>query len=136
MLVQLLLALRLSVQFSFCKKEIIPTELILSVTTNPQGEANADSVTCSFNGAVSVPDQSVQLTVEWWYEDENHENAEMKNTEQITFNSETAVSKTTVYSVSDGSILKNYYWVKFKWTDDSGTHELESDKAFCETGYK
>ena len=56
--------------------------------------------------------------------------------EQVTFNSENSVSKSTVYSAPPGYILLNYYWVKFKWTDESGAHEVESDKAFCSTGYK
>ena len=122
--------------FSSCKEDIIPTELNLIVSSNPQGGTQVSSVSCSFDGSVSVPDQSVQVTVEWWWEDGNHSNAEMKDSEQVTFNSENTVSKSTVYSAGSGYILLNYYWVKFKWTDDNGSHEKESGKAFCTSGYK
>ena len=35
-----------------------------------------------------------------------------------------------------GYILLNYYWVKFKWTDDNDSHELESGKTYCTSSYK
>ena len=110
--------------------------LNLSIITQPEGGAQVSSVSCSFEGAVSAPDQTAQVTVEWWWENGNHEDATLKNSEQVTFSSENTVSKLTVYSADPGYILLNYYWVKFKWADDSGAHEIESDKAYCTSGYK
>jgi len=131
----ILLILSFVFVFSSCKKEIIPTTLNLSVTTQPEGGNEVNSVSCEFEGTVSVPDQSIPVTVEWWWENGDHENATMKDSEQVTFNSENSVSKSTVYSAASGYILLNYYWVKLKWTDDEGSHEIESGKAYCTNNY-
>ena len=131
----LLLILSFVFIFSSCKEEIIPTELTLTVTTQPEGGNSVNTVSCEFEGALSVPEQSIQVTVEGWWEDGNHENAALKDSEQVTFNSENIVSKSTVYSAASGYVLLNYYWVKFKWTDDAEAHEIESGKAYCTNNY-
>ena len=128
--------------FSACKKEEITPDppppdvtLNLSVTNQPDGGNQVNTVSCEYDGSVSVSDESIQVTVEWWWEDGNHENAALKDSEQVTFDSKNTVSKSTVYSAGSGYVLLNYYWVKFKWTDDDGSHEIESGKAYCTNTY-
>jgi len=133
----LLIILSIVLIFSSCKKEeILPTTLSLNVTTQPQGGTQVNTVSCEFNGTVSEADKSISVTVEWWWEDGNHENAALKDSEEVLFSSSSPVSKSTTYSAGPGYVLVNYYWVKLKWTDDNGAHEIESGKAFCTTGYK
>ena len=62
----ILLILSFAYVFSSCKKEILPTELSLSVITYLQRGISENSVSCDFEGSVSVPDQTIQVTVEWW----------------------------------------------------------------------
>jgi len=110
--------------------------LDLTVKTQPEGGKSVNSVNCEFTGAVSTSNKSIQVTVEWWWESLDHSNSKIMNSEQVTFSSTSATSKSTVYKAGTGYILLNYYWVKFKWTDDDGSHEMESGKAYCTNGYK
>jgi hypothetical protein len=116
--------------------ETTPTVLSLNVKTQPEGGRSVNSVSCEFTGSLNVSDKSVQVTVEWWWESLDHENSKLMNSEQVTFSSVNSTSKSTVHSAASGYILLNYYWVKFKWTDDNGSHEIESGKAYCTNSYK
>jgi hypothetical protein len=117
------------------------TVLNLSVTSNPDGGNEVGLVSCTFQGYLeaigggmlgSKETETISVTAEWWWENADHENAELKDSETFTFSTETPTSFTTTYSAGTGYILLNYYWVKLTWTDADGSHTLESGKAFCQ----
>ena len=119
--------------FQGCKKdEVSSSTLLITFTSHPQGGTQVATVSSGFDGIVVGNAKAIEVTAEWWWEDANHQNSMIKKTEQITFSSNNNTSKSTAYSASSGYILLNYYWVKLKWTDDSGVHTLESGKAFCQ----
>ncbi len=107
------------------------TTLNVTITEHPEGGNNINQVSAQFEGKILGKVTPCSVTVEWWWENGNHENPSMKSSEEILFNSANVTSKSTIYKAPVGYILNNYYWVKFKWTDDDGQHELETSKAFC-----
>lgn len=107
------------------------TNLSLTVTEHPDGGKLVNQVSANFEGAITGTVTPVSVTVEWWWEDGNHENSEMQESEEIIFNSSNVTLKSTIYKAPPNYFLLNYYWVKFTWTDDNGQHEVKTSKAFC-----
>ena len=116
-----------------CQKDKTPAEtnLSVSITQQPSGGAQVNTVSVRFSGIISGNVQPVAVTVEWWWEDGYHSNAKLKSSDEHTFNSSSTTTKSTAWSADSGYILLNYYWVKITWTDDSGSHLIESSKAYC-----
>ena len=111
--------------------EPLPTTLNLTITEHPDGGKQVNQVSAKFEGAITGTITPVSVTVEWWWEDVNHNNSKMVESEEIIFNSGNVTIKSTIYKAQVGYILMNYYWVKFTWTDDNGQHETETSKAYC-----
>ena len=108
-----------------------PTVLNITITQHPEGGNDVNKVSVEYEGIVSGTIEPISVTVQWWWEDGNHENPNMMNSEETVFNSNNVTTKTTLYSAPVGYVLLNYYWVKLIWTDDTGSHELSSSKAYC-----
>ena len=119
--------------FSTCHKDQVPakTQLSVSITQNPSGGAQVNSVSAKFQGSINGTVKPVSVTAEWWWEDGYHSNSKIKSSTEYTFDSGSITSKSTVLSAPTGYILLNYYWVKITWTDDDGQHSIESSKAYC-----
>ena len=122
--------------FTTCQKDKTPAETNLSVsfTQQPSGGAQVNTVSVRFAGTISGNVQPVAVTVEWWWEDGYHSNAKLKSSAEYTFNSSSTTTKSnfpTYLWKCFNYILLNYYWVKISWTDDSGSHLIESSKAYC-----
>ena len=111
--------------------EPLPTNLNLTITEHPDGGKRVNQVLAKFEGTITGTVTPVSVTVEWWWEDVNHDNSKMVESEEIIFNSDNVTIKSTIYKAQTGYILMNYYWAKFIWTDDNGQHETETSKAFC-----
>ena len=126
--------LAISILSISCKKDDPTppaTNLSLTVTEHPDGGKQVSQVSANFEGVISGTVSPVSVTVEWWWEDGNHDNSKMVDSEEIIFNSSNVTTKSTIYKAATGYILLNYYWVRFIWTDDNGQHEIKSSKAFC-----
>ncbi|HOY31523.1 MAG TPA: hypothetical protein PKW80_06560 [Bacteroidales bacterium] len=113
-----------------CKKE---EELSLSIKQSPVGGSQVDALSASFEGKIlsRKPQKTFTVTVEWWWENSYHGDQTMQKSEQFAFNSNSYQTKSTVYQAPAGYILMNYYWIKLIWTDDNGSHILESGKGYC-----
>lgn len=136
--VKIILSLCIAVLFVFgaCKKEEdppqpVPTTLNLSITDHPVGGNKISEVSAKFEGTIGGEVTTISVTVEWWWEDGNHANAKMMDSEELIFNSSNVTKKSTIYKAAVGYVFMNYYWVKLSWTDDSGQHNKESSKAYC-----
>jgi len=127
-----LLVIAALVMFAGCGGEEEPEETILEVTitAHPQGGVNIQSVDCTFEGEITSGDGPVQVTIEWWWEDEFGFNDQVVETDYHDFTEQQPVAHTTSFFAPLGFVLLNYYWVELSWTDDNGDHTLESTKAF------
>ena len=105
--------------------------LNLTITEHPDGGKQVNQVSAKFEGAITGTITPVSVTVEWWWEDGNHENSKMVESEEIIFNSGNVTIKSTIYKAPASYFLLNYYWAKFTWTDDNGQHEIKTSKAYC-----
>ena len=118
--------------FTGCGGEEEPEETILEVTItqHPQGGINVQSVSCTFECEITNGSGTVQVTIEWWWEDAAGLNDQVVETDYVDFTQNQPVSHTTTFSAPAGFVLLNYYWVELSWTDDDGPHTVESNKAF------
>lgn len=115
-----------------CKKDPDPTSLEIVITEHPLGGSMQESLSISFDaimkGDVVKP---IEVTVEWWWENAYHSNQKLQRTARMAINMGGVTSRSDVFSAGEGYYFLNYYWVKIKWTDELGAHEIESHKAFC-----
>ncbi len=102
---------------------------MVSISTQFQGKLNFMEGTGIFQPAGNAED--ITATVEWWWENFFGANDQIVKSEQAIFSSESYATKSTSYSAGSGFILLNYYWVEIHWTDDDGSHSIQSSKAFC-----
>lgn len=108
------------------------TELDITITSQPSGGANITIVTCTFEAELVGGTTPITATVEWCWEDGNHQNETIVFSDQWTFSSKSPEEVNTYFSAPSGYVLLNYYWVRITWTDEDGTdNELESNKAYC-----
>lgn len=114
-----------------CKKDE-ETHLSVNFDVGPTSGTGINTLSCSFTGEISGTIKPVTVTVEWWWEDGNHENRQMKSSQEFIFENDLPTYKSTTYSAAPGNILLNYFWVEIKWTDDAGSREEISNVAFCE----
>ena len=110
------------------------TFLDITITEHPEGGANVPSLSCEFEGDLTGGDESITATVEWWWEDSNHENDQVIDSETYTFSSQSTVSHTTTITAASlgGDILLNYWWVRISWENEDGSdEEVESNQVYC-----
>ena len=121
-----------------CSK--IETKLSVSFTKEPSGGFNVNSVSAQFEGKLdaeggfilSSPEpEQVDATVEWWWENAYASGDEIVKSENVTFSNDGYTTKSTSYCAGSGYVLLNYYWVEIHWTDDKGSHSIQSSKAYC-----
>ena len=107
------------------------TTLDLTITSHPEGGVNIQSVSCTVEGELIGGDDPVTVTIDWWWEDAAGLNDEIYSTETYTFSENQPIEHTTTYDVPAGFFLLAYWWAEFTWSDDDGSHSIESNKAFC-----
>ena len=71
------------------------TYLNLTITEHPDGGKRVNQVSANFEGVITGKVTPVSVTVEWWWEDGNHENSKMQESEEIIFNSGNVTIKST-----------------------------------------
>jgi hypothetical protein len=69
--------------------------------------------------------------VEWMWQDLNQTKNQIMRSDVVTFNSTGTHEKTTDYQSSVGTVLANYYYLRISWSDEKGSHSVESAKAYC-----
>lgn len=118
-----------------CQKQDQPqleTQFEVIITQQPVGGLNIPTVSTTYVGTIIGTVEPVDVKVEWFVENATHENAFAINTQIIQFTEGTNITKATACSVLDPYRYSVYYWVRFTWVDDKGSHSIESNKAFCE----
>lgn len=121
-----------SVFLNGCKKEVEKTLLSLNISKHPEGGAWTYDLTAEITGKIIGPLKEIDVVIEWYWEDGNHEHRSMKSTETVVFNSNEEMTVPTEY-VLYGYVFLNYYWIEVSWWDDDGHHLIESVKAYCTT---
>ena len=125
-----------------CSKTEPETTLTISFTQNPSGGNNTTSVSAQYKGNLNFIEgtgllqpagepEPITATVKWWWENFSGGGDQIVKSEMVTFDSETSTTKSATYEANPGYILMNYYWVEIHWTDDDGSHSIQSSKAFC-----
>ena len=86
--------------FTGCGGEEEPEETILEVTItqHPQGGVNVQSVSCTFECEITNGSGTVQVTIEWWWEDAAGLNDQVVETDYVDFTQNQPVSHTTTFS--------------------------------------
>lgn len=107
------------------------TTLDLTIISHPEGGVNIQSVSCVVEGELIGGDDPVTVTIDWWWEDAAGLNDELYSTETYTFSENQPMEHTTTYDAPAGFFLLCYWWAEFTWSDDDGSHSIESNKAFC-----
>lgn len=118
-----------------CEKQDQPqpeTLLRVAITQQPIGGLNITTVSTTYVGTITGTVEPIDVKIEWFVENQTHENVFAINTQTIRFTEGTSMAETTACPVLDPYKSSVYYWVKFTWTDDEGPHSIESNKAFCE----
>ena len=128
-----LLLMATLIMFASCGGDEEPEEHLLQVTItdHPQGGLNVQSVDCTFEGEIVSGSGTIQVTIEWWWEDALGLNDQVLETNYENFDHAQPVSQTTTFMAPVGLSLTNYFWVELSWTDDEWPHTIESNKAFC-----
>lgn len=127
----ILLFLSTTALFNSCKKEVEKTVLFLYVSKHPEGGVNVfGPITAEITGKIYGPVKEIDLVIEWFWEDGNHENSKMVQNETVIFNLNEEMTISTEHELW-GYIFLNYYWIKVSWQDDEGYHMIESGKAYC-----
>jgi hypothetical protein len=114
-----------------CKKDPEPTSVTVVITENPMGGSRQELLSVSFNATMKGVVKPIELTVEWWWENAYHSNQKLQKTSRVLVNVGGVNELSDVYSAGIGYYFLNYHWVKIKWTDELGSHEIESPKAYC-----
>jgi hypothetical protein len=127
------------IQFNGCKKEDPITTLSISITQQPTGSLNVETISIKYTGTLNFEEgkpknnkgnvKSISATIEWWWEAADHSKSEILKSESTTFGVEGNSEKSSVYG-NPGYYLLNYYWVVISWSDDLGSHSIKSDKVF------
>jgi hypothetical protein len=118
------------------------TTLDVSITQQPVGGYAITQVTCGFSSTMTTTGgglfgnkepMPITLSAEWWWEDGTHSNQQQMKSETFTFTLNETKSNSITYDSAPGYILLNYYFVKFKWTNEDGeVMTMESSKAYCQ----
>lgn len=119
----------LLIALASCGKEETILEII--ITEHPLGGMNVESLDCTFEGEIISGDDPVQVTIEWWWEDENGVYGGIVETDYCEFDEQYPVTYTTNHRASLGYVFVGYFWVSLSWTDDEGMSRIESAKGFC-----
>lgn len=114
-----------------CAKEPQPTVLNLAITQQPVGGFNVQAVTCTFTASETGEAKPVIITAEWFWENGLHMGATVKQTNTYVVDGGTQKAFTTTYSAISGYYFLNYLWLRIKWTDATGAHMVETNKAYC-----
>ena len=125
-----------------CSRTKPKTTLDINFSQHPSGGHNVSSVSAQFRGRLDFTKgkgifqskgspKSITVTVEWWWENAYGANAQKIESSSVTFYSESYSTQSTYHSASPGYVLLNYWWVKIRWSDDDGSHRIESSKAHC-----
>lgn len=117
------------------------TALIVSITSDLQGGRNVTTLSCTFQGHLdpqgagifgSKDVHPITATLEAWWEDSNHQNAQVLTSRSYTFTSDTPASHTATESAPAGYAFTGYFWVEIKWTDEDGTSRtVKGAKVYC-----
>jgi PKD repeat protein len=107
------------------------TALSLTITKQPVGGTDVESVSVNVDGIVTGYLRPVYVSAEWYFQPAGGGLPILKSSTEYVFDSKLITSKSTVYSAPPGYVLANYYYLKLVWTDDSGQHALVSEKALC-----
>jgi hypothetical protein len=78
----------------------------------------------------SASPEDITVRIMWVFEPRTDAGPEVVESERVTVSSDRATYSTS-YSAGSGNVLLNYWSVRIEWTDDEGTHTIESDKALC-----
>lgn len=77
--------------------------------------------------------EPITISIEWWWEDGNGSNDSRVSTDHTTITSTYFLDHHTTRHYADpGYVLCNYYWIKISWTDDEGSHNMTSRKAYMD----
>lgn len=78
----------------------------------------------------SASPEDITVRIMWVFEPRTDAGPEVMESERVTVGNDRATYSTS-YSAGSGNVLLNYWSVRIEWTDDEGTHTIESDKALC-----
>nr|BDD47197.1 hypothetical protein 8 [Balneolaceae bacterium] len=124
-----------------CGKGEGETTLDIFVDQHPVGGTSVSSVDAIFDITRNFEDKSsilqakgepkdITIEVEWWWMSGDGASTEMVESETYTVSSDSDRIRYS-YSAGSGYILLNYYYAKVRWTDDSGSYEIDTDEAYC-----
>jgi hypothetical protein len=112
--------------------------LSVSVTKNPIGGTSVRQVTADYKGAMKsgglfglASVKPIDIKVEWMWQDFYRTRNQVMRSDIITFDTDGETTKSTSYNEVSGYVLANYYYLRLSWSDDAGSHSVESAKAYC-----
>lgn len=119
------------VLLSGCEKENQPTRLDLIITQQPTGGCNVSTVNMTVYGIVLGDPKPITVIVEWWWVNGLGTNHQLRGTSSRVFEPGKNIAFTSGLNAKTGCYHMNFIWAKVRWTDDTGSHLLESNKAYC-----
>lgn len=114
-----------------CNKMPQPTVLDIMITESPVGGYMVSSLQVTVLGTLSGEEKPINATVEWWWESGLHTQAKKVYQKNIVFRESGGKAFTLRYETDPYYVFQNYYWIKVRWTDDTGRYFVESEKVFC-----
>ncbi|MGB3341730.1 MAG: hypothetical protein WBB37_09655 [bacterium] len=110
------------------------TRLTFVFGKQPEGGVDVTLVDCVIVGRLVDGDTPIQVTVQWLWEDLNHQNHQLYWQDTWTFRSEQAEELPTGVQSPAGYVLVGYFWFQATWEDEDGTpNTVVSDTARCTT---
>ncbi len=119
------------VVLSGCEKKIQPTRLDLIITQQPTGGYNVSTVHMTVTGTITGDPKPITVVVEWWWKSGYGTNQQLRSTSSKVFEPGKTTAFTSGLNAQPGYYHLNYIWAKIKWTDDTGSHMIESNEVFC-----
>ena len=109
-----------------CDSSPEPDNVWIVFEVQPHGGSLVQSLSCTFRREGDTPNSRVGVTVEWRTEKGAHK-VERHPAPKAT----TTGVYTTTFSAPEGKYLDKTFWVQVTWTDDTGFHTAQSEKAVC-----
>jgi hypothetical protein len=98
----------------------------------PEGGEDVSVVDCVIVGQLVDGDTPIQVTIQWLWENLDHQNQQLYLQDTWTFRSQTAEEIPTGVQAPSGYILVGYFWFRADWEDEDGTpNTVVSDTARC-----